>query len=285
MGRTRTGTGIVAMATLVGLATAVLIYHYFSGIERERQAMKKDHWQEVLLVKKAIPVHAKITDEVIRIAPIPKELLADGILIKRSEAIGRIVRRQMKPGDQIRESDLYQQGEMPSISHKIKAGMRAITLTGGPDKIMAGSILPDQHVDLTVSYSDPDHKEVRNKTILQNIRVLAINGSQMIADTSTGGAKSDVTLEVSPDDVEMVRAAENLGGFKLSLRSTGDDIVSETVGRNARDFNESRRIKAQAEKKGEDKVVLATNVVMVVKDPPAKKTTIIRGVDEKIYPR
>jgi pilus assembly protein CpaB len=109
-------------------------------------------------------------------------------------------------------------------------GMRAMTINVTPTQGVAGLVLPNDHVDIVMSVSVRDivgltgWKDVvlrySAETIMRNVRVVAIN-QKLSHDPKAGVAEPGnlVTLEVTPDQAERLRVAEQLGTLSLTLRS------------------------------------------------------------------
>ena len=68
------------------------------------------------------------------------------------------------------------------------------------------------------------------KTILQNVRVFAVNDhmDRIIDETGKSIKAKTVTLEVRPDQVELITMADSIGRIRLSARRS-DDLVDEST--------------------------------------------------------
>jgi pilus assembly protein CpaB len=85
-------------------------------------------------------------------------------------------------------------------------------------------------VDVLVTVEDPEKKEEKTKTILENIPVLA-TGTQIQENEKGEPAPVDVyTLEVTPEEAEKLALAASEGKLQMALRSTTDTNEINTDG-------------------------------------------------------
>ena len=86
-------------------------------------------------------------------------------------------------------------------------------------------------MDVLVTVKDPEKKEEKTKTILENIPVLA-TGTQIQENEKGEPAPVDVyTLEVTPEEAEKLALAASEGKLQLALRSVidGDEVYTEGI--------------------------------------------------------
>jgi Flp pilus assembly protein CpaB len=117
----------------------------------------------------------------------------------------------------------------------LSTGMRAIAVEISPESASAGFILPDDRVDVILTYdvevmSDRGMSDTTlTKTVIRNARVLAIDqmfGEMDGAPTLTG---STATLELEPRQAELLAHSSRLGSIALSLRSVADADENQGV--------------------------------------------------------
>jgi pilus assembly protein CpaB len=118
------------------------------------------------------------------------------------------------------------------VSAVLEKGKRAIAVKG--DKVIgiAGFINPGNRVDVLVTIEDPQKKEEKTKTILENLMVLA-TGTQIEKNEKGEPSPVDVyTLAVTPEEAEILSLAANQGKLQLALRSVTDTETVLTMGAN-----------------------------------------------------
>lgn len=136
-----------------------------------------------------------------------------------------VVRSHFVAGEPIREEKLANPGS-GFLSAILPSGKRAIGVRVTAENTAGGFILPNDRVDVihTVAEDKGGGQSVNvSRTILSNIRVLAIDQK---ADETSGDAVAigkTATLELSPKEAEIIAAAEASGALSLALRSTADN--------------------------------------------------------------
>lgn len=146
---------------------------------------------------------------------------------------GSVVRTAMYADEPVLPQKLVQKGETGFMAALLKPGMRAISVEISPESASAGFILPDDRVDviLTQEIEIPGDKGKEERTIsttiLENVRILAIDqtfGDIEGVPTMTG---STATMELQPAQAELVALASRTGAISLTLRSYADADFNE----------------------------------------------------------
>ena len=114
------------------------------------------------------------------------------------------------------------------MSALLTPGMRATSVNITADSSVAGFILPNNKVDViltrTISFQSNGTNNTRtvSSIIFENVRVLAINQNTAAAKDQKAFAGGTATLELNPQDIEKLKAAEAMGRISLTLRSMSD---------------------------------------------------------------
>jgi pilus assembly protein CpaB len=141
--------------------------------------------------------------------------------------IGAIVRAPVLAGEPIRDSKVVAANGRGFMATILPHGLRAFSLDIAPDTDAGGFILPNDHVDVVLTQKPTgngrqDGPDVVSKTILSNVRVLAVD--QTIGDKE--GQKviigKTATIQVDPQQAEMLANARQQGTVSLALRSIVD---------------------------------------------------------------
>jgi len=132
-------------------------------------------------------------------------------------------------GEPILEQKLFGHGLGDRSDELIPKGYRVVSVRVDPVTIHHGLILPGTRVDLQVyTQRNPGMgiAETSTKTILQDIKVFAVNDVYGL-DTTGQGTKSiqgtTVSLLVTPQQAEKVTLASELGMIRLIMRGPEDD--------------------------------------------------------------
>jgi pilus assembly protein CpaB len=151
---------------------------------------------------------------------------------------GSVARQALPQGVPIARSAIVQPGDRGFLAAVLPKGMRAITIPVDQIAGLSGLALPGDRVDLVLTYTVTPETDgspaVRgSETVIADIRVLAFDQRLGPAGPAEGEEKPEptpvaqtATLEVTPQQAEMVTLAQTLGTLSLilnSVRDGGDD--------------------------------------------------------------
>jgi pilus assembly protein CpaB len=177
-------------------------------------------------------------DQIVR--PTAVEAKPDIVQEVESRVYGAVLRHPLADGTPIRRGDIVRPGDRDFLQIVLTPGARAIAIpvtTGGAS---TGLLSPGDRVDiiLTQNFKNDSAQDMRNtpvtrrsvsETVVQNLRVLAIDAIETKpVVVANGGFGRTVTLEVTPDQVEKINVAAELGKLSVSLRSTLVAAVAST---------------------------------------------------------
>lgn len=134
---------------------------------------------------------------------------------------GVVVRAPLYVGQPVNANAILHGDAAGILAAELQPGMRAISISISADSGVGGFVLPNDRVDIIHTTKSGDHAHV--KTILSDVRVLAVDQTyQGDRNTKTVIGKT-ATLELTPDEAEMVAAAGTTGSLSLTLRGLGDN--------------------------------------------------------------
>jgi pilus assembly protein CpaB len=190
---------------------------------------------EVLVANAEIGVGSAVAAQDLRWQTWPTAAASASFIRKndRPDAInqlaGSIARAPVSDGEPIREAKLIRADGSGFMAAILPTGMRALSTDISPETGAGGFILPNDHVDVILTRRDRDAEASNggveahvSETILNNVRVLAIDqtieekGGQRVVVGKTA------TLELSPRQAERLTLAHQLGTLSLALRSLVD---------------------------------------------------------------
>lgn len=127
------------------------------------------------------------------------------------------------------------------MSAILPSGRRAVSIRVETAARAAGFILPNDRIDVILTRSERGSSAdggslFTSETILQNVRVLAIDQTFEERDGEKFVTGEIATLELSPGELELIALANQMGQLSLALRSIadleeGNEDVSEDVER------------------------------------------------------
>jgi len=141
----------------------------------------------------------------------------------RAEIYGAALRTGIATGEPIRRDGIAKPGDRDFLEVVLTAGARAIAVpvtTGGAG---AGLLYPGDRVDVVLTQTFKNdtslaHRSV-SETVVQSLRVLAVDGADPKLTGLGNGFGRTVTLEVTPEQAEKINVATELGKLSLTLRS------------------------------------------------------------------
>ena len=142
---------------------------------------------------------------------------------------GAIVRDPILTGEPITNRKIVRGGEGGYLSVVLSPGKRAMSVPVTSETAAGGFILPGDRVDVLMTLeqnpTSPDGamgKLIVAETVLQNIRVLALDQATAADKDAKSIVAATATLEVAPNDAEALARAKAMGPVTLSLRAYTD---------------------------------------------------------------
>lgn len=178
--------------------------------------------------------------------------ITKAFMSKPEQIIGKTVKRELRRGATFDTRDFYPTGQGPGIAHRLKPGLRAITVAMLPTNALIGFAGAGQsvdvlfhygHGDVSVSGSEgsnlirsnrnfPADLRAATSTLIQDAEILAFNKqTNEVAETKNVPLDERVlvTLAVFPREAELLRLATGHGELSLTLRSPSDNESVPTV--------------------------------------------------------
>lgn len=140
---------------------------------------------------------------------------------------GAIVRDPILVGEPITPRKIVRGGEGGYLSVVLTPGKRAMSVPVTSDTAVGGFILPGDRVDVLSTRDAPAAGEAGGKvmiaeTVLQNIRVLALDQATAAEKDAKSIVAATATLEVGPVEAETLARAKAGGPITLALRAYTD---------------------------------------------------------------
>jgi pilus assembly protein CpaB len=178
-----------------------------------------------------------LNEAALRWQPWPLEAINPGFVTRSGnpEAVksftGAMVRSHFVAGEPVREDKLSRTSNL--LAAMLGPGKRAIAIRISVESTAGGFILPNDRVDVIQTLGRPGEaqSETVSRTLLTNIRVLAIDQK---VDDSKGQATAmgkTATLELNPEQAEAIVAGQASGILSLALRSASDTAETSVMKR------------------------------------------------------
>ena len=147
---------------------------------------------------------------------------------------GAVVKMPIYKSEPVLPQRIVKRGEAGLLPVLMEPDMRAVAVQVTPETASGGFILPNDRVDLIMTYSvqtmsanGPSEQRTIAKTVLQNVRVLAIDQSYTTdAPERANMIGRTATLEVTPREAELIALTQNQGSLTLVLRPLDENAVA-----------------------------------------------------------
>lgn len=169
------------------------------------------------------PAKEKPTGAVASVTRAATELATGGA---KADYVGSVVREPILAGEPIVLRKIVRAGDSGYMAAYLEPGMRAMAISVTVETAAGGFILPGDRVDVVLTreaaQSEGGVSKHSSATVMQNIKVLAIDQSTRAGDDAQAVIGATATLEVGPRDAEALALAKSEGELSLVLRSYAD---------------------------------------------------------------
>ncbi|MET0546207.1 MAG: Flp pilus assembly protein CpaB [Caulobacterales bacterium] len=228
---------ILAGAALAAIFAAVLVNN--AGSNRAPVEKAEATGPSVLVAAKPIAVGQKISPEDLAWRAWPADGVGAGMVTKETDpqametTAGAFARTDIPAGSPLFANQYVKAGVSHFMAAVLKPGARAASVPISDESASGGFILPNDRVDVVltkeVDVQMPSTaggtqtvKKVISSTVLQNVRVLAVDQTYKDAKEGEALKGATATLELWPRQVETLEKAKKQGEVALTLRSVGD---------------------------------------------------------------
>lgn len=206
-----------------------------AAIAVEAPKPKEVPTKQILVARLPIPVGKFIVADDLKWQDWPESAPTGAFIDKTADAealekmVGAVARFELVEGEPVTATKLVHPGDQSFMAAMLTPGMRAVSIEISPETAAGGFILPNDHIDVNITREVEGAKSglgnVRSDMILQNIRVLAIDGIYA-PPVKEGQAAvligTRATLELSQQDAALLSTAKKAGDLTFSLRSIAD---------------------------------------------------------------
>ena len=142
---------------------------------------------------------------------------------------GSLVRTFLDTGNPVTAADILRPRDRGFLASVLQPGTRAMSINVDAETGVSGLIWPGDHVDVVLTHEIKDanlaHGTV-SETILHDVRIIGIDQEIVQGapanNSAAGKVAHTVTLQVAPDQVEVITTGGHLGKLSLAMRSAVD---------------------------------------------------------------
>lgn len=218
---------MLIIAAITGLVAVVLAS---SWINQQAQAGAS----KIAVVVTDVDLGARISSEMVKLVDWPASSIPSGAFAEAKALDGRVAKTSMQRGEPVLESKLAPIGTKGGLSAVLSEGKRAMTVKVNEVVGVAGFALPGNYVDIMVNTQEErarenDQDRTISKIVLQQILVLAV-AQEANRDETKPKVVNAVTLEVTPEQAEILDLARSVGVLSLVLRNQIEPKAALTEG-------------------------------------------------------
>ena len=147
----------------------------------------------------------------------------------KADYVGSVVREPILAGEPIVGRKIVRAGDSGYLAAYLEPGMRAMAIRVTVETAAGGFILPGDRVDVLLTkqtkltnVGGDAGDRFASSTVMQNVKVLAIDQSTRAGEDEQAVVGATATLEVRPSDAEALALAKSEGELSLVLRSYAD---------------------------------------------------------------
>jgi pilus assembly protein CpaB len=209
---------LVVLSVVLGLGAAWMANNWLS---ERLNAAPDDNMRGVMVAAVEIPFGTMIEAQHITMVRMPKATAPDDSFDSPEKAIGKIATFSMLRGDILRSARLAEHLGGSTLASLIETDKRAISVRVDDVVGVAGFLLPGNRVDVLAT-KKTGNANAQAETILEDLRVLAVDQTASTDKTQPVVVRA-VTLEMTPEEAEILVKAMAEGRLQLALRNPLDN--------------------------------------------------------------
>ena len=222
------GTIFLAAAVVAGLVATFGIHRYVTMKTRVVEAPTR----QVFIATADISPGTALSGTAVKPVIWPQAVIPPNCASSMRELENRVVKVPIPQGNPVLFSMLAPEGTAAGLSGILDDGKRALTVKVDEVTGVAGFIHPGDHVDvlMDISMKGEGKQEHFSKTILHDITILTTGQIWEQKGDNKPIVVNTVTLELSPEQAEVLNLASNNGKIRLALRNRSNKTVAQTSG-------------------------------------------------------
>lgn len=204
---------------------------------------------EVLVAAKDLRTGDELEEGDLTWADWPEDNLFKGAILRdedepADEALTGRLERGFSEGEAVVRRAILKESKANYVAARLKEGERALSIKVSAEDMVAGFISPGAFVDVILTYNqrinlgknqpaqiqmmvEMNIDQMATETVLENVRVLAIDQKADLKDEDKIKIGKTVTLAVPIRDAEKLALATEMGEITLAMRGVGDDKPNE----------------------------------------------------------
>ena len=212
---------MLSIALLLALLAAWVANRWIQG------KTAPDKTVSVVVAAVEIPFGVKLEESQVKVIAWPGNSAPEGAYSSKEQVVNRVTINKFYPNEIITEKRISEHLGGSTLSALITKEYRAISVRVDDVVGVSGFILPGNKVDILATKMDRSANHANTRTLLQNIKVLAVD-QEASQEKEKPAVVRAVTLELKPEQAEIIVQAMREGTIQLTLRNPLDTDVAET---------------------------------------------------------
>lgn len=213
---------MLGIALLLALLAAWVANRWIQGRAESGKAVP------VVAAAVEIPFGVKLEETQVKVIDWPGNSIPKGSFSSKDQVVGRITMNKFYPDEIITEKRISEHLGGSTLSALITKDYRAISVRVDDVVGVAGFIMPGNNVDILTTKMDRMTNQATTRTLLKNIKILAVD-QEFSQDKEKPAIVRAVTLELKPEQAEIIVQAMQEGTIQLTLRNPLDTTLEEVA--------------------------------------------------------
>lgn len=218
-----------AVASVAAAALGVTFGVYSLTSANAQIAQTKSDMVNVVVAASEIPAGATISEDSIKTIEVPSAYVSAGAVSETKDFVGQTAITRIDTGTQLTNSSVAGGRNTGSLANALNPGYKAVTISVDSVQGFSGMLRAGDTVDVLTSSSSLGGNGLERITgsalviaLDGNLFTQATGGTTALGTSSSSNSSSysTITLEVTPNEADAIRAAQANGGISLELHST-----------------------------------------------------------------
>lgn len=204
---------MVSLSLMMGVAAAWIAKNWIQTTSEEPETQMAS----VVAADLAIPFGTKVEKRHLKMLEMPAQYVPPGSFSSMEDIVERVTVQPIVSGEILMQARFVDYDDGSTLAALVEKNMRAVTVRVDDVIGVAGFLLPGNRVDVLASRREQNRRATA-ETVLRNIKVLAVDQTAATEKNEPVIVRA-VTLEVSPEQAEVLVKAREEGSIQLTLRN------------------------------------------------------------------
>lgn len=216
----RRGLLLISLSLILAIGAAWMAR---SWVQARMNAGPADAGQQVVVAAMEIPFGTKVEARHLSTIMLPRNAAVGNHYAKIADVVGLIALQKIISGEILLKERFADRAAGSTLAAIVKPDMRAVTVRVDDVVGVAGFLMPGNHVDVVAAHME--NQRAQTRTVLHDLNVLAVDQTAA-NDKDQPVVVRAVTLEVTPQQAEILVKAREEGKIQLTLRNPLDKSLS-----------------------------------------------------------